>query len=151
MKLLRRFSIAILSALVFALSLAFFEYTSSMEQRDGVSTFTISALFVLYLLYSLPIYVIGGIVYSHYVDVYFEKIKFRNEVLKYITYILVYIAGGLFIVGLLLLITYLIDGEVSGLLISNIFILGVLASLIFFHISLLVNKVLKIKANGPFM
>lgn len=151
MKLLRRFSIAILSALVFALSLAFFEYTSSMEQQAGVSTFTISALFVLYLLYSLPIYVIGGIVYSHYVDVYFEKIKFRNEVLKYIMYILVYIAGGLFIVGLLLLITYLIDGEVSGLLISNIFILGVLASLIFFHISLLVNKVLKIKANGPFM
>ena len=78
---------------------------------------------------------------------YFEKIKFRNDVQKYIMYFLLYIAGGLFIVGILLFISLLIDGDVSGLLISNVFVLGVCASLVFFHISLLFNKVLKILAR----
>ena len=147
MKFLRKLIIAILSAIVFSLSLAFYEYTPSAQQQTDVGYFPFDALFVLYFLYSIPIYIIGGIPYSHYVDIYFEKIKFRNEVQKYIMYFLLYIVGGLFIVGILLFISLLIDGEVSGLLISNVFVLGVCASLLFFHISLLFNKVLKILAK----
>ncbi|PIC85635.1 hypothetical protein CSV72_12360 [Sporosarcina sp. P20a] len=147
MKFLRKLTVAILSAIVFSLSLAFYEYTPSAQRQADVGYFPYDALFVLYFLYSIPIYIVGGIPYSHYVDMYFEKFKFRNEVQKYIMYFLLYIAGGLFIVGILLLISLLIDGEVSGLLISNVFVLGVCASLLFFHISLLFNKVLKILAK----
>ncbi|PIC56718.1 hypothetical protein CSV80_13675 [Sporosarcina sp. P12(2017)] len=147
MKLLRKLIIAILSAIIFSLTLAFYEYTPSAKQQANVGYFPYDALFVLYFIYSIPIYLIGGIPYSHYVDIYFDKITFQNEVQKYIMHFLIYIAGGLLIVGILLLISLLIDGDVSGLLLSNIFTLGIFSSLVFFHISLLLNKVSKILAK----
>lgn len=143
MKLLRKISIAILSATAFSLSLAVIEYTSSMNRQDDGSYFTISALFVLYFFYSAPIYLIGGIPYSYFVDAYFEKVTFHNAIQKYTAYVLIYIVGGLVIVGLLFLITFLIDGDVSGLRLSNTFIVGVLASLLFLHISLILTKIAK--------
>ncbi|PIC67236.1 hypothetical protein CSV71_05580 [Sporosarcina sp. P21c] len=143
MKFPRKLLIAILSAIVFSLSLAFNEYTPLAKQQADVGYFPYDALFVLYFLYSIPIYIVAGIPYSHYVDIYFDKFTFRNEVQKYSMYFLIYIVGGLVIVGILLLTSLLIDGDISGLLLSNIFILGVFASLLFFHISLLFNKVLK--------
>lgn len=117
------------------------------EQQAGVGYGSYKGLFIIYFIYSFPIYLIGGGFYSYFVDVYFDMIQFRNEFLKYIIGFLVYVAGGLLVVGVLFAIILLIDGGIGGLLISKTLMAGSLASLLFYHISLISKKTSKFVAR----
>ncbi len=143
MKLPEKIIISVLSTLIFSLSLAFLEYIPVTEQQTGVAYFSFKVLVIIYVIFSLPVYLIGGGLYSYFVDVYFDKVQFRNKFLKYLIEFLVYAAGGLLIVGVLLAIILLVDGSIAGILISKFFIVGALASLLFYHISLVSKKALK--------
>lgn len=140
MRFLGKVITVILSTLLFSLCLAFFEYIPLEERQVNVGYFSFNELFMIYVYYSFFIYLIGG-VYSYFVDLYFEKNQFYNKLLKYMVSFLAYVAGGILIVGLLLIIILLIDGNSPPLLISKFFILGVSASLLFFHVSLVLNKI----------
>lgn len=147
MKFLKKILIAVLSTLIFSLALAFLVYIPPSEQQAGVGYSSFIGLFIIYLIYSSPIYLIGGTLYSYFVDVCFDKIHFNNELLKYIIYFFIYIAGGLLVVGLLLIIIFLVDGHLADLLIFRVFLVGSLASLLFFHVSLVFNKTVKFIAK----
>lgn len=134
--ILNKVMVSVISAIILSLSLALWEYTPEAEQQTGVGYFSFSALFFIYLIYSLPVYLIGGSLYSIMVDVLLGRIQFRNKLLKYVTELIVYAAGGLLIMGILLVLI-LRDGNTGGLIIDRVFIFGVVASLLFFHISLL--------------
>lgn len=139
--------IAALSTLIFSLSLALLEYIPLEEQQADVGYSPYGSLVIIYFIYSFPIYLIGGSVYSYFADVFVNKVQFPSQLLKYIISFFVYMAGGILIVGLLLLIILLVEGDIAGLLISKFFIVGALASLLYFHISLILNKTLKIIAR----
>lgn len=79
---------AVLSTLI--LSLAFIV----AEQQAGVGYFSFKGIFIIYAIYSLPVYLIGGGLYSAFIDIYLKKIQFYYGFLKYIEFVL-YIAGGL--------------------------------------------------------
>ena len=143
-EVLRKILIAVLFTLIFSLSLAFWAYIPPSEQQAGVGYFSFIGHFIIYLIYSSPIYLIGGTLFSYFVDVCFDKIHFHNELLKYIIYFFIYIAGGVLVVGLLLIIIFLVDGNLADLLIPRFFLIGSLASLLFFHTSLVLNKTVKI-------
>lgn len=147
MKFLKKILIAVLSTLIFSLGFAFLVYVPSSEQHAGVGYSSFIGLFIIYLIYSAPIYLIGGTLYSYFVDVCFDKIHFNNKLLKYIIYFFIYIAGGVLVVGLLLIIIFLVDGHLADLLISRVFLVGSLASLLFFHVSLVFNKTVKFIAK----
>lgn len=106
-------------------------YTPVAEQQPGVGYSSI-----IYLIYSLPVYLIGGGLYSAFVDVYIESIQFRNKFIKYIVGFFVYGVGGLLIMGLL----FLFDSNPSLLDIFKVLIFGALAALLFFHISIILKK-----------
>jgi len=134
---------AILSTLVLSLYLAFIGYTPVEEKQAGIGYNSFEGLFIVFLMYSLPVFLICGSLYSFFVDIYLDNIHFRTALLKYIFGFLVYLAGGLFIVGLFFTIIFLIEGSLNGLLISAIFKGAILPSLLFYHISLFSKKVLK--------
>lgn len=56
MRILEKIIISVLSTLVFSLYLAFWEYTPVAEQQVGVGYNSFKGLFVIYLIYSLPIF-----------------------------------------------------------------------------------------------
>ncbi|MUK89293.1 hypothetical protein GMD78_13015 [Ornithinibacillus sp. L9] len=136
----RKGIVSVLSALILSLSLALLEYTPEAEQQTGVGYFSFGGLFFIYLIFSLPVYLIGGSLYSIVVDVFLGRIQFGNKLLKYVTELIIYVAGGLLIMGIIILMLTLPDGNNGGLYINRVFILGAVASLLFFHISLLWRK-----------
>ncbi|MEK5530374.1 hypothetical protein MKX79_13460 [Viridibacillus sp. FSL R5-0468] len=147
MRILEKIITSVLSTLIFSLSLAFLEYTPVAEQQAGIGYNSLEGLFILYFFYSFPIYLLGGGFYSYLVDVYFDVIQFCNEFLKYIIGYLVYIAGGLLVVGVLSVIILLTDGGTGGLLTFGALMFGALAALLFYHISLISKKALKLFAR----
>ncbi|MGE7921356.1 hypothetical protein ACQKM9_20810 [Viridibacillus sp. NPDC093762] len=146
MGILEKIITSVLSTLIFSLSLAFLEYTPVAEQQAGIGYNSLEGLFILYYFYSFPIYLLGGL-YSYFVDVYFDNIQFRNEFLKYLIGFLVYVAGGLLVVGVLSAIILLTDGGTGGLLTFGSLMFGAMAALLFYHISLISKKALKLFAR----
>lgn len=135
----RKIIVSILSAIILSFSLALLEYTPEAERYSGVGYFSFGGLFLIYLIYSLPVYLIGGSLYSIVVDVFLGRIQIRNKLLKYVTELIIYAAGGLLVMGIILMLI-LRDGNNGGLYIDSVFIFGAVASLLFFHISLLWKK-----------
>lgn len=141
MMFLEKVIVSLLSTFIFSLSLTVVEQIGE-QQQDGFNYFSLG-LFIIYCVYSFPIYLIGGGFYSYLVDVFFYKNQFRNEFLKYIIELLLYVAGGLLVIGILLMVMLIVYGNLDGLLITKSFVIGTLASVLFYHISLIFKKVLK--------
>lgn len=137
--LLEKTITAVLSALLLSLFLAFWEHTPVKEQLDGIGYSSLEGIFVIYLLYSLPVYVIVGTLYYFFLDVYFANINSRNTFSKYIINFFLYVVGGLLVVGILEAILLITEGSVNKIFIFNLFVFGVFASLLFYHITLLLS------------
>src|SRR5699024_7060451 len=109
-------------------------------QLPNVGYISFGGLFVIYCVYSFPLFLIGGSLYSYFVDIYFDNIHFPSKLQKYIFGLFIYIVGGLLIVGILLIVILLIYGNTSGVLTFKFFIIGIIASLLFYHTSLVLDK-----------
>lgn len=133
---------ALLSALLFSLLLAYLQYTPVEEQEVNVGYFSFGSLFVVYFMYSLPVFLICGGLYSFFADIYLNNVHYCSILLKYIIGFLTYLVGGLLIVGLFFGIILLIDGSINEWFILSIFKVSALPSLLFYHISLLYKKTL---------
>lgn len=142
--LLEKTITAVLSTLVFSLYLAYLGYTPVEEQQANIAYISFEGNFMISLTYSLPVYLICGGLYSFFADIYLNKVHLRYAFLKYIIGCLVYLIGGLLIVGLfsaILLLTF--HGSINKLFISEFFRVSALTSLLFYHISLISKMVLK--------
>jgi len=137
---LKKILISTLSTVFFSVSLAFIEYTPVAGQFPNVGYSSFGGLFVIYCVYSFPLFLIGGSLYSYFVDIYFDNIHFPSKLQKYIFGLFIYIVGGLLIVGILLIVILLIYGNTSGVLTFKFFIIGIIASLLFYHTSLVLDK-----------
>ncbi|KAB7709071.1 hypothetical protein F9802_02820 [Bacillus aerolatus] len=72
-------------------------YTPVAEQQEAVGYWSYSGLFSVYTMYSLPMFLIGGIIFSMLADFIIGKIKFSTKVYKYIGAIVVYGIGGVLV------------------------------------------------------
>ncbi len=145
--LLEKVITALLSALLFSLIFAYLGHTPVEEQEVDVGYFSFGALFGVYFMYSLPVFLLCGGLYSFFADLYLDNIPFRNSFLKYIVGLLAYLVGGLLIVGLFTLILLISNGNFNGQSILNYFILSALPALLFYHISLLYRGLLKLSSR----
>ncbi|RCW63899.1 hypothetical protein [Saliterribacillus persicus] len=141
---LEKIIVSVLSALILSLTFAFSEYTPVAEQQAGVGYFSFTGLLFIYFIYSCPVYLIGGSIYSYFADIYLNQIQFRNKLLKYVTEFIVYVVGGLLIIGIFLI---LLGGYNSASNIYMIFLFGAVASLLFFHSSLAWKKTMEFLAR----
>lgn len=142
--LLGKFITALLSALLLSLLFAYMGYTPIEEQEVNIDYFSFRGLFGIYFMYSLPVFLICGGLYSFFADMYLKKLQFHNILIKYTIGLLVYLIGGLLIVGLFIGILLILYGSINGLLISDILKVSALPSLLFYHIYLFYKKTLKL-------
>lgn len=141
--LLEKVVTALLSTLLFSLIFACFEHTPIEEQEVNIGYFSFGELFGVYLMYSLPVFLLCGGLYSFFADIFLKNIRCRNSLLKYIAGLLVYLVGGLLIVGVFYLILLIIYEDFSELFILDLLKVSALPSLLFYHISLLYKGILK--------
>ncbi|WP_218212180.1 hypothetical protein, partial [Pseudomonas sp. 2822-15] len=64
MKITAKVITGILSAIILSLILSYMMYTPLAEQQEGIGYWAFSGLFIIYLLYSLPVFLIGGVLVS---------------------------------------------------------------------------------------
>ncbi len=104
------------------------------SQQSNVLTFSLTNLMILYFVYSVPVFFIGGIPVSHLAD---KLVMNKKKINSYAVSLLIYGSSGL-IVNYFWYVSFLNSGwtrETCFLL-----ILGIFASLLFFHILLLIKK-----------
>lgn len=97
---------------------------------------------ILFLLYSFPVYILGGIPSSYFIEKCVPGNQVESKIKLYITKFGLYGLAGA-IVGFIYLMVltipenkmYLILGELKSFL-----LLGLLAALVFYHVSLLFRK-----------
>lgn len=117
---------AIISAFIFSLIFVFFD--------SGAEGY-----FYAIFIYSLPIFIIGGGLYSMLADAWVEKMDFNNLVYQYIITFLIYGVGGIF-VNVFLYISIFTEGFNSDATSFHL-ILGIGASLIFLHTMIILKRI----------
>lgn len=150
MKILEKVLVSVLSTLILSLLLAIIVYTPEVERMANVYYEPFYGLFIIYFVYSLPVYVVGGVLYSFIVDKSLNRIQFQNKLPKYFTQFFLYTLGGIIVMGIYLAILHLATspnyyGEKLTMFDSvetmiYWLLLGAIASLLFFHISIALRK-----------
>lgn len=133
---LEKVVVAMFSSLIFSGILIL----SFLWQSGTETGWSILSLFLLYFIYCSPVYLIGGGLYSVFVDIFINPERFHNKYLKYITGFIAYIAGGLIIMAIWLIIIASSWDEILSNESLPMLGVGMLASILFFHISLAWRK-----------
>lgn len=123
----RRVIVALLSALIFSLIFSFISYTPVAEREPNTWYDSFSAFFQVYLMFSVPAYVLGGVPVSLYVDRYVKK-----GIIK----LLLYLLSGFF-VGVAIIVISFMTVTLEVLWYG---VVGLFASLIFFILMLLTKR-----------
>ncbi|WP_409342956.1 hypothetical protein [Paenibacillus sp. MBLB4367] len=130
-----RLATTIVSAILFCVLLAVYYQVQTPERQEGTVYWSFSSLIILYLIYSGPVYVIGGLPYSFFADAMADKMK--HFLLVFAVKLLLYAGGGF---AIAFLFGAIIGG--SGAAVEDIAgfsLLGVIAALLFMHVSLLAD------------
>src|SRR5690625_858198 len=135
MILLKKLALAILSCSVYSLAMALFHHTPISQQKDNVLYFSISDIFLLFFLFSIVIFVIGGVPISIMIDKIIEKMNFSLRVYKYVLHVTLYILAGL-LAGTLY--TFGLIGEVS----NSVLLHSAFGALTFYVVSLTTPKLI---------
>lgn len=115
----RRIIVALLSAIIFSLFLSYISYTPVVEREPNSWYEAFGSTLILFLIFSLPAYLLGGIPVSLYID------KFvKNKMIK----LLLYLLGG-FLVGIA---TIMISFMVFSFELFWYGLVGIFASLLFY-------------------
>ncbi len=97
---------------------------------------------LLFAMYSLPVYLIGGILSSYLIDKLVGQKTFDSKWKRYLTKLVIYGVLGIVVAFIFLMILTIAESEtylIAGSLL-NFMTLGLVASLIFYHVSLIFRK-----------
>ncbi len=122
---------------IFTLLLVVIQYTPVTHNGDDTYIWSFSSLFIFYSLYVFPSYILGGFPYSILSEHYLRRINSRGK--RYLYSLLVYAFGGTFL-GIIL--TFMLTRQLH-FQVYYIAMFSVIAALLFMHISLLLELILK--------
>ncbi|WP_330949074.1 hypothetical protein [Virgibacillus sp. MG-45] len=124
--MLEKIIISIVSSVLFSLILGLITFFS-MDSGDQTSL--LSSFFV-YLIFSLPVFIIGGALFSYFVEAYLD-----GKNINYIIKLILYGVGGIILGGAYLI---LIANNLNDAKWSSIIIVSFGAAMIYYHL-LLIN------------
>lgn len=135
---LQKMAIVMLSTILFNLLNAYLNYVPISERRPNVSYFPFWPSVMFYSLYVFPIYLVGGVFSNVIIDNVIEPKTYTSRWLKYIVKLGLYAKAGM-VVAFLFVITI---GGIHMIKYSlyHFMALGTVASLIYYHISLLFKR-----------
>lgn len=124
-EIIKRILIGIMGTVIFSILLAIFAYEPTTNRQPNSNYTSLPGLFIIYATYSGPFYIIAGIFWSLIIDKYISNLQQLNWA-KYWKKFFAYIFAGL-ISSLALIIIYNFET-------NHYFYLGIIASLIYYHI-----------------
>lgn len=131
----RKFLTALLSAVVFSFLLGLLSYL----------TYTADSLWVpmlFFLMYSAPVYLIGGIPVAFLIDKVINSINFSSQLARHYTRYALFILAGIVISVIYIVILSFADDkfEIMSQASLTYLIGGVIAALVFYYVSAVVDK-----------
>ncbi|MCM3794267.1 MULTISPECIES: hypothetical protein [Priestia] len=128
--------ISILSTAIFSTVYGIISLTPESEKEPNVYYFSFTDTFVFTFMYTLPVYIVVGIICSYLIDMVARNMQTRK---MYFSKLLMYSLAGLVPA---LAFYFLFEGiQVDYQLLFYFFALGILAANTFYHILLLMNKI----------
>ncbi|UUZ82355.1 8-oxo-dGTP diphosphatase [Paenibacillus sp. P26] len=140
--IVRKITATFVSSLLLSIAMAWAVYTPLSEQRPGVIYWSFSGLAAVYLLYSAPVFLLGGVPYSLLVDAFFRRTRIVNKgaTLSTLLHTGLYMFGGFLIFTVFLLV--ISEGRMDDLLeLSGFNLYGMLGAVLFYFIDELLRKV----------
>lgn len=136
--MLKRVLTAIVSAIVFSALMGLLNYMTTTT--NSFDSFWLPMLF--FLMYSAPVYIIGGIPISYLIDKLIEKINFSSQVTRHYTRYSFYLLAGIMVAVIYIIILAISNGgfESASPLFFMYLVGGVIASLVFYYVSLIFLK-----------
>ncbi|MBY0054374.1 MULTISPECIES: hypothetical protein [Brevibacillus] len=134
--MLRKVLVALASALIFCLVLAWANYTPAGEREEGVYHWSYGSLVAIYLIYALPVYLLGGIPFAYLIEFAERKTGWKHPLAVYLFRFFAYALAGCFVMGLFVVVVS------NGRSLSNAFasggllLLGGGAALLYGHVLL---------------
>lgn len=132
--MIRKILIALVSSVIFCLSLVFLNYTPEIDREPNVHYLSFISLVMIYLIYATPVYLLLGVPCSLLIDIIRRKIKISNSLFKYFFEVVAYLFSGILAIFLTLIV--LSGGKILLDIIGarELFQLGAIASLLYYHI-----------------
>ncbi|WP_042147031.1 hypothetical protein [Paucisalibacillus sp. EB02] len=133
--MLKKIITAIISTLLFGTLMGFINYMTYTTSSFWTTMF-------FFAIYAAPVYLIGGIPISYLIDKLMKKMNFSSQLARHYTRYGLYILVGIFVAVIYKIILSIAEEEVhlfSQDLITYI-VGGIIASLIFYYVSLLFDK-----------
>ncbi|WP_289142844.1 hypothetical protein [uncultured Brevibacillus sp.] len=145
--MIRKIVVALLSAIIFCLGLAWLNYTPLDEQQANTYYWSYASLVMVYLMYAAPVYLLGGVPLSILIEFITAKIGWVNLVVNYVFRLIAYSLAGLVAMMLFMLV---MSGGKSGtsLFANGDFRFEVVASLLYLHLWLFSFLIVKPKKGG---
>ncbi|GGA66397.1 hypothetical protein [Ornithinibacillus halotolerans] len=133
--MLKKVITAIVSTLIFGAVMGLVNYLTS--PISDFNNFWLPAVY--FALYSAPVYLIGGIPISYLIERLLKKLNFNSDIARHYTKYGLFILVGI-IVGIFYVLILKISGNQSNQELLVYLVGGVLASLIFYYVSLVFNR-----------
>ena len=128
-QIMKKIVIALVATICLSLIMSFLGYTPANKQASNTAYLSFGGNFVLYMLFSAPVFFVVGILFSVIADY-----KIHGVFKTVISYL---IAGG---VVALLLNLFLISGKTNSIVSFTFIATGMFGALIFYGIQVLINK-----------
>ncbi|MFA1511877.1 hypothetical protein ACDN41_21860 [Priestia aryabhattai] len=127
---------SLLSTAIFSAVYGIISLTPESEKEPNIYYFSFTDTFVFTFMYTLPVYIVIGIICSYLIDMLAHN---RHTRKMYLSKLLMYSLAGI-VPGLAFY--FLFEGiQLDYQLLFYFFALGILASNTFYHVLLLINKV----------
>jgi len=128
---------AFLSTTFFSTAYGIINLTPKSEQEPNIYYFGFTDTFVFTFIYTFPVYIVVGIIFSYLIDMVANKMRTRK---MYVSKLAMYSLAGLIPA---LAFYFLFTGiKLDYRLLFSFFALGIFASNTFYHVLLLINRLL---------
>ena len=128
---------AFLSTTFFSTTYGIINLTPKSEQEPNIYYFGFTDTFVFTFIYTFPVYIVVGIIFSYLIDMVANKMRTRK---MYVSKLAMYSLAGLIPA---LAFYFLFTGiKLDYRLLFSFFALGIFASNTFYHVLLLINRLL---------
>ncbi|SES45021.1 hypothetical protein [Psychrobacillus sp. OK032] len=135
-ELIKRILIGVIATVLFSGLLAIFSYEPVSNRQPNSSYTSLSGLFTIYAIYSGPVFIVAGVIWSFIIDKMNVKHQHYSRSRRYFRKSIWYILAGIISTLIFLFIlsngAILYNSETFGFL-----SLGIIASLLYYHLQII--------------
>jgi len=148
-EIVERILIGVIATVLFCVSLAIFAYTPVSNREPNSSYTSLPQLFTIYAIFSGPVFIIAGVIWSFVIDKISVKHQHYSSGKRYLRKFIGYILAG--IVSTLIFLFIISNGDIVYNSETFSFLsVGIIASLFYYHL-LIISHFLFNQKRGLFV